>query len=60
MISNTKRVYQIKCLEQGLRPTKFKDKEENDKQTKGMEKWLLREKENFGSQGRKCLKKQRI
>ena len=33
MRSNTKRVYQIKSLEQGLRPTKFKD-EENDKQAK--------------------------
>lgn len=59
MRSNTKRVYQIKSLEQGLRPTKFKD-EENDKQAKGMEKWLLREKQNFGIQGRKCLQRERI
>ena len=57
---STERVYQIKSLEQGLRPTKFKEKEENDKQAKGMEKWLLREKENFGSQGRKSLKRERI
>ena len=49
--SRTKRVYQIKGLEQGLRPPKFKGKEENDKQAKGMGRWLVREKENLEAKG---------
>lgn len=60
MRSRTKRVYQIKVLEQGLRPPKFKGKEENDKQAKGIGRWLVREKEKPGSQRRKCLKRERM